>query len=147
MIIYFYLDTGSSHFIIGIFFSLLLFAWRNETLPLTSKDIIRDLLTLLIMQTANVNNPAEHTANRLAVSSHRMQYCRHCRQEFSSSRDLRWVVEATFPCCWASFSWMERNNSNNNVIPSTGSATNSCTKLHKHKGTSFIRIVNTEGIQ
>jgi hypothetical protein len=95
----------------------------------TSSAKTRDLLTLLMMQTAKVNRPAGEPASLLAASGHRRQLRRHWRHECSSSRARRSTGGGQRVCWLAWLSCTARSSSRSSVTPSKGSPINSWTKL------------------
>jgi hypothetical protein len=98
---------------------------------LTSSAKTRDLLTLLMIQTAKVKRPDGDADSRLAASGHLRQLRRHCRQEFSSSK-ARLSTGGGQRVCW--FAWLNctaRSRSKSRVTPSRGSPMNSWTKLQR----------------
>lgn len=90
---------------------------------------------MLIIQTAIVNKPAGEEASLLGASWQRKQFLRHCKHECSSTNDRLNIGGGIFPWCDAWFNWTLLNNSSKSVTPSTGSPTNSWTKLKKKENT------------
>lgn len=117
---------------------------------LTSRAITLLLLTLLIMQTAKVNNPAELVTTLRTASAYRwQQQRRQWRHASSSSRALLWAAgeilwHVPVPGCWTPGegalppgpppAWdncIVLKSSRSKEIPSKGSEMNSCTKLQQ----------------
>lgn len=128
------------------YFGMLSTLFIFETKIPTSKAIILLLFTLLIMQTARVNNPALLSISLLMASPYLwQQHSRHWRQASSSRQALRCAAGVTRcvrvppfggplvepcggpPAAWES--WIQRSSSRRRDTPSRGSPMNSWTKL------------------